>query len=176
MSKADDLEIVNTVTLAKLLKVSKAAISQAIASKRLDRSVKKVGNSYRIHLVDAVYEWRDNAEQSKIRSEKNLDTISKKSSAIDNTEVPAFQVSRDMKAYYSALNERIEFEKNTGNLSDRKDTEEQVFTIFRALSSQLRQISFSVDRDQQKNVQSKLERALDGFIRSNLQEVDSGDS
>jgi predicted transcriptional regulator len=60
--------------LAELLGVSGAAVSKAIKSGRLQKSIEKIGSEYKIFIQEAIREWYENRDITKSRNQ--MDDVS----------------------------------------------------------------------------------------------------
>jgi hypothetical protein len=129
---------VNAAKLATILGVSRASVSRCIERGRLQKSViKGTLGRFEIDLVGAIFEWYQNVDLSKDRGQhKSLETPS----TTQKDEIPEFQESRKIKEHYSALLEKLTFERESGQVLDFDTTQKDVFDGFRVVRDQIQAI------------------------------------
>ena len=147
-------ETVDTVRLAKILDVTKMAVSKAIANGRLKKSVRKIGTKYEIDLVTAILEFYQNADLSQDRGDHRKPLV-------EVQDLLEMEKSRQIKEHYQALLEKLEYEKQTNVLLDRAKTEKEIFEAFRNARDRLLAIPIKIPEEMREQLQREIEKTLE---------------
>ncbi|SMF80742.1 hypothetical protein [Pseudobacteriovorax antillogorgiicola] len=144
---------VSQAEFAKLIGVSKAAITQQISSgKRLNKSISRSNGKVSIDIVKGILEWFGNADQTKYRKgQQNHSDLTKLSEGIMDP-----KDSNAMKIHYSALNEKLEYESEAKILMPKEKIRNEVFQSFRGLRDNLLNTPNEISGD--------LRRSIDRFL------------
>jgi phage terminase Nu1 subunit (DNA packaging protein) len=121
--------------LAEILGVTRSAISQAVASGRLSRSLTRKNPKHRLFEIhSAVLEWENGRDNSQVR-DPSIGSKSPNSSVF-----PPVAESRQVFEYYQAMNEQISALRAAGKLVDLLTVQNEVFSIARVMRDRLLEI------------------------------------
>ena len=143
---------VNPGIFAGLIGVTPAAVSKAARTGRLSKSVTRddYGRVKKIDVVMGKKEWEANTDPSKVRKKKTPEEIAAEQTkeqeriahqpALDLTEQPSLQTTRQNFEYYKAQNERLEYEERSGKLVRADDVKKEAFRLARGVRDSLMNI------------------------------------
>lgn len=122
--------------LAEIFGVTHSAVSQAVTSGRLSKSIiKKAKNSRRFDIYLACLEWENGRDNSQVR-----DPALQNPAAPASAEFPPIAESRQAFEYYQAMNEQIAALKEAGKLVDLDLAQREVFQAARHMRDRLQEI------------------------------------
>jgi hypothetical protein len=126
---------------AKILDVSPSAVTRAISNGRLRKSVVIDGDKKRIVVYDGCLEWRDTKQHSKDRGNGVQ-------AATDLPEdIMPVELSVSIDRHYTALMKKVEFLRETGELTSADKFRQEAFMAARAARDAILNVPVTTNRE-----------------------------
>jgi len=126
-----DKKCVSKSEFAEIVGVDRKTVQRAIDRERLNHSVRKVGSRYQIEVEEGVLEWHRNRDPSKDRSGSDSP------SAQIDSDIPCFNDSKAMKAFYEANITKIDYQNKAGKLVPVEQKDKEFFAAARLVRDSL---------------------------------------
>ena len=121
--------------LAEVIGVTRSAISQAVTSGRLSKSISKMTKNHRrFEIYSACLEWDNSRDSRQVRGPRTEDSES------EGVNYPPVAQSRQVFEYFQAINEQISALKQAGKFVDLEIAQREVFHAARLIRDRLLEI------------------------------------